>query len=426
MFKLRLAAYLEVFLGFLLSKIAYLPISPRWLQERLVFEEEHSSHQASESFNQKSLKADACFQFSSEGEFEQIAVLVDDLIQKGKKVELIYTSKSVLNSMQNLYRQYPQSVRMIPYCFLKQVDFKKWMSAKKVYLVRYDFFPRFVVHFQHCTHRVLISASFKKQRLLKKRIPFWNRLVLPFFDQIVFATPDDLLFYKKEIDTGQDLRVGDFRTLQIIKRLSKKEQTLCQALPFYKSYCRWVNGSNLTLVIGSAWQEDLNQLKDQLIQFLKCNGRVVIIPHQLDEMKIKAMQAVFSKENIPCEVLDAKSSWNELGANIVILKVKGILCELYADFKFALVGGGWSSVHSVMEPFMAGCCVFCGPRVERSSETEFLLSYDQNSVNILEQKHEFLEKIFSQPARKDITLETLSEIESHGLELKKVILCEKN
>src|SRR5690606_11150334 len=48
----------------------------------------------------------------------------------------------------------------------------------------------------------------------------------------------------------------------------------------------------------------------------------------------------------------------------------GVLCELYADLGLAYVGGGFeASVHSILEPLVAGVDrLAAGPKNERSTE----------------------------------------------------------
>jgi 3-deoxy-D-manno-octulosonic-acid transferase len=80
------------------------------------------------------------------------------------------------------------------------------------------------------------------------------------------------------------------------------------------------------------------------------------------------------------DVLEITSTWNgEISGSskpqIVVLNLKGVLCELYSVMGHAYVGGGFErSVHSVLEPFVAGCKILCGPKVHRSTEVEAIES----------------------------------------------------
>ena len=58
---------------------------------------------------------------------------------------------------------------------------------------------------------------------------------------------------------------------------------------------------------------------------------------------------------------------------VILINLKGVLCELYKFFAISFVGGGHGvSIHSVMEPYIAGSRIFCGPKVFRSTEFQFI------------------------------------------------------
>ncbi len=48
------------------------------VRERMDFEKKNKTEEGCRSFAQDKLKADLCFEFSSEGEFQQVASLIDD------------------------------------------------------------------------------------------------------------------------------------------------------------------------------------------------------------------------------------------------------------------------------------------------------------------------------------------------------------
>ena len=57
------------------------------------------------------------------------------------------------------------------------------------------------------------------------------------------------------------------------------------------------------------------------------------------------------------------------------------MLELYAEFQVALVGGGFfGHTHSVLEPYLAGCTVYCGPNVYRSSEYYQVKAIDDKKI----------------------------------------------
>ena len=76
-------------------------------------------------------------------------------------------------------------------------------------------------------------------------------------------------------------------------------------------------------------------------------------------------------------------------ANIVLFTGKGVLCELYQKFDLAYVGGGFEkSIHSVLEPFWAGCQVVCGPGTHRSTEFDYCQSILKDKIQSFEKRGE--------------------------------------
>jgi 3-deoxy-D-manno-octulosonic-acid transferase len=88
-------------------------------------------------------------------------------------------------------------------------------------------------------------------------------------------------------------------------------------------------------------------------------------------------------ETTQTQMIKILTDYKNHPAPIVIL-IKGILCELYAEFPMAFVGGGFGkSVHSLLEPYLSNSMVFCGPKVHRSTEADVIDQNDKNRLLIL-------------------------------------------
>ena len=62
----------------------------------------------------------------------------------------------------------------------------------------------------------------------------------------------------------------------------------------------------------------------------------------------------------------------------------GVLLEAYTFFGTAFVGGGHGrSIHSVLEPFLAGCNVFCGQKTHRSTEYDLVADISPSSIFVV-------------------------------------------
>ena len=69
---------------------------------------------------------------------------------------------------------------------------------------------------------------------------------------------------------------------------------------------------------------------------------------------------------------------------VSLMLVPGIFCELYANFGQAYVGGGHlKSIHSVLEPYLGGAQIYCGPKTYRSTEFDFILGHSPKTISEL-------------------------------------------
>jgi len=72
------------------------------------------------------------------------------------------------------------------------------------------------------------------------------------------------------------------------------------------------------------------------------------------------------------------------GDNVIFVTEPGLLCDLYPFFDLCFVGGGFGKgIHSVLEPYIGGCDVLCGPNVSRSSEFSFIKGINPTKVTSL-------------------------------------------
>jgi len=126
------------------------------------------------------------------------------------------------------------------------------------------------------------------------------------------------------------------------------------------------------LILGNAWPSDIFLLRD-----LPGDYSVTVVPHQLSPEIILAFQEGLKRlGRLPVEINDA-TSLVEKGDTFIINK-KGVLCELYSDFGKAYVGGGFeTSIHSVLEPLVAGSDqLAAGPMHHRSTEYDIAMELE--------------------------------------------------
>jgi 3-deoxy-D-manno-octulosonic-acid transferase len=343
------------------------------MKERVKFEKRNKFEWLAHSFREIHQTADFCFEFSSEGEYQQAAPLIDDALKAGKRIELVFFSPSVEKTIMKLAANHSQQVRYLRYPlvrmfpFVERRCFTSWITAKTLIMVRYDLFPEFLLWSLKPEHSLfLIWMTFKKERSQGRGPGFWKKLFLKSAQKIVYAGSPDAQEGLLMDFPGETF---DYRQEQIRRRVELREEKFLSHFLLYSELRRQLAAVKTKIILGNAWPSDLFLLRD-----LADDDLVVIVPHELSQANLDLFrQGLRSLGRDVFELNDHSTSWQS--ASAVLVNKKGILCELYADFSHAYVGGGFErSIHSVLEPFIAGSKhIACGPLHHRSTEYDIVL-----------------------------------------------------
>lgn len=338
------------------------------VRERRVFEKRNKFEWLAHSFTEIGETADLCFEFSSEGEYQQVAPLINDALNEKKKIELVFFSPSVEKAILRLAYNHPDQIRYLRYPFLRLFPgvqrscFSSWVTAKTLVLVRYDLFPEFLLWAMKPGHSLkMVWVSFKKERSKGSRPSWWKKLFLKQAKSIVYA---GVLDAETGVELGCPGLVYDFRMEQIRRRIEMKEEVLSQNFPQYLNLKSFLGTGPRRVIFGNAWPSDLFLLRE-----LPKDLIVLVVPHRLSsDILLEFHTKLKEMGREPIEINDATSVLGT--SSTILLNKKGVLCELYADFHLAYVGGGFEgSIHSILEPLVAGSLkIACGPAHHRSTE----------------------------------------------------------
>ena len=367
------------------------------VKERRAFENKNDIEIGARSFKLDQVTADLCFEFSSEGEYQQVASLIDDCLKDGKKLELVFFSPSVEKTVVELQARHPTQIRYFRYPVLC-LEFSSWISSETLILVRYDLFPEFLIWGLKEKRKLkFVWVSFKKERVKKLSLSAFKKAFLNRADSVIFSSEADAAFAKELGFTGP---VYDFRMEQIKRRMENRLQKFETQFPLYPEFSSYLETypREKRLILGNAWPEDLF-----LLESVPADVLVVVVPHQLKPEIITRMQEQLRALGREAELITDETKVLNPRSTVLINK-KGILCELYADFGKAYVGGGFGvSVHSLLEPLVAGAeNLSCGPVNFRSSEFDLAQSY--GSLKEVKNSQEF----------RDWLAEDLRLIKVHG------------
>ena len=215
----------------------------------------------------------------------------------------------------------------------------------------------------------------------------YYRYCLKKFTKIVAVSQQekDRLVSLAGVDPSR-VEVYDFRIVQIEKRLQAYQQTLDEKWPLWRDFHKQLKKNQKpNIIFGSFWNHDFPLVKE-----VSQSNNLCIVPHKLGESELTELRNLFVKNQIAYrEIKAGDQKLDENFEGVYLLNIKGILCELYKLFDQAYVGGGFgASIHSVLEPYIAGCKVLVGPKNHRSSEYDIIREYDKNMIESFNNREE--------------------------------------
>ena len=369
----------------------------RPLKLRIDFERRNLNQEECRSFRRDNLVADFCFEVSSEGELEQVRPLVEHYLFHKKLIEILFASPSVENKCLKLASDYKEQLRVMrlpivcfaPISFLYFQSPWSWVTAPKIIFCRYDFYPELLSFKFFKKKLILLSAAGKNPSWFKKQS-------ISLFGLIVAANETEAKYFKN-IVVDRPIISFDFRVPRIFERLDSSLKTL-QSVEEVSTYLTFLDSKSASqkIVLGSMWESDLGILKNWPNEIAAGIKHLLLVPHNLNQEAINQMLKSLDTflPNVPVYEIKKGGAFNaailETRPGIVILNLSGILCELYSKFSMAYVGGGYErSIHSVLEPFVSGCQVFCGPKISRSTEFDFIRDIAPDEIHLLNSPESF-------------------------------------
>lgn len=356
-----------------------------FLNRRINFERQNIFSSNSRSFRADNIKSDFLFHISSEGELEQIRSVLEFFLAKSYRIEIIFTSESVEKKCLQLVENNPLQIRIFrlpllsffPFNFLYFQSIWSWATSPVIILCRYDFFPELLAFKVFKKKLILLSAATKNNNWYKKEC-------FKLFDYIIAANISEKIQFEKIVDSHKSIDVFDFRIPRIYDRIDHSREFISKYPELVKMSQFLSSNSELkTLIMGSAWESDINILSHSKIieDLLNKKLYILIAPHKLNIEQIQIITKKISDliDSSHIGVLNREDEWKF--SPITIITIPGILCELYTLFTMSYIGGGFEkSIHSVLEPFLSGSKVICGPKTHRSTEFDFILTESQDEI----------------------------------------------
>jgi 3-deoxy-D-manno-octulosonic-acid transferase len=370
----------------LLWSIQFIP----WLRERRLFESKNR-------YTVFTQTAHRCLEISSQGELEIIRPYLKIWLAAGERLEILYASPSVEREMLELEKLHSHQLRILRLPLLSFKNYSwpfgaddttltRWISAPKLYLVRYDFYPELIsAALIKGMKLFLINGSLKNKTSKSAFFLFYLKPLYQMMEKVVVPTVRDLQAFSFLPESEAKLAVLETRPLRIYERLANTEAFARKmpGWPILENFIR--ERSGLRLILGSAWPSDLAILLTRQfeLEFQRERSLCFIFPHKLDQASISAMEEQlwtktpelklhYLRQGDVRECQKLLADFKQRPGPVMVL-VKGILCESYAPFEVAYVGGGFErSIHSLLEPWVSRLRLVCGPKIHRSTEYDMI------------------------------------------------------
>lgn len=400
---LKLLFYITLFIRSLLYPLVRLILAaliPN-LAQRIKFEDQNNNESGAQSFKLLGLRAHQGFHFSSEGEFELIKPLIESALNQGHLVELIFTSPSVEKKVVSLYNTHRDQIRYLrvplasffPFYFGQNILW--WTTANIFMMVRYDFFPELFLLKDGLAKLILFAASARSKSNLGFRFVL-KKYLYDEFDEIYPSTKRDYDFFNNHFPHKLIHKPVELRGLQIKKRQSSNlfyinNSELLELFKIKESL------GTQSYILAQMWPMDLRVLRNRefLDAIVSGESLAYLAPHKLDdkfcadliseiekiavELEVVGLKIYFLAKNASSEDIKNMIENYQKNPGLIFSCLPGILCELYSHFNFAYIGGGFGKgVHSLLEPFVAGCKLACGPNIHRSTEYDIITDLGQD------------------------------------------------
>lgn len=385
----------------------------------------------------------ATFEISSEGEWQQVAPLVELLLSHGLRVQVIAASESLSELPAKLEKKWERYIGqwawlklpLLSYGHPMQVNLKKWVNSPYFFFCRYDLYPHLIALKKSFPQMkfILLNATFKGRTKFwwfwpRKR---WDLDRYSFFNHLVLASAKDqqtaLTLFK---NNGPKLSLAEFRSQLILQRVFQAAENLkLNAIGGPIKTWRENKKDKKCLILGNIWPEDLDLLKSPAaIEHFSDGGLVLIVPHLVDGEVGEFFRSYNWDESFGKSwmVVDQALSARQLEENqsrlqVVIVLAKGILVELYTLSEVAFIGGGHGrSVHSVLEPYLASAFVLCGHRIHRSTEWDQIQGWAPSRSKMLNRLSD-LRLSFSEMVRVAPSPLAINEIEHSKVILHNIL-----
>ena len=351
----------------------------------------------------KTSKTVLLFHAASAGEFEQLKPILAEIDRTKYFIIQSFTSPTIYSKEKNnniidVVCYQPFDLIWLSYIYFKAINPHKYI------ITRHDIWPThlFITHNMKIDTYLINGNIHKNSIWMKPLLKSLSSKIFNFFNLIV--VPSESI--KKNIETFNLYNkvevLQDSRFQQIINRYKKNNDLELLPISFLDSK---------NLIFGSIDQEDEKHIFEALRiiypdgdkALKKHNIKLIIVPHEINNKKLKEMANWLILNNFNYTFYSAIKNHNINISNVLIVDIVGILADLYKYSSVAYIGGGFSrGVHSVIEPAVYNNFIGFGPNIEMLDEAKELINKKlANKVNNISELCDFMNLIKNKNQKSD-------------------------
>lgn len=320
--------------------------------------------QVLEDFKKTSKQPIVWFHVASLGEYEQAKPVIHQL-KKQKPDFSVVVSFFSPSGYENVRKKKQEDVDFITYLPIDTArnarHFLKILEPKMAFFVKYDLWANYILEAKKQNIQLyLFAAALREDQVYFQPFGGFFRKILKSFDHI-FTQNERSLDLLHQIDIKNSSIAGDTR----FDRVSQ-----IKAAPVDFGEIKRLITNRKTIVIGSAWPQDMNIL----IPFINESDQYsfIIAPHDIHDGTMTDWEGKINKETVRFSQISTKKS-----AEVIIIDNVGMLSSLYQYAFIAYVGGAFGKgLHNILEPLAFGIPVIFGQLKKAKKFPEAKISLD--------------------------------------------------
>ena len=308
--------------------------------------------------NQFTFQSPIWFHIASSGEFEQARPVIEQLRSTSQQIIVTFFSPSGFEAQK--HNDLLDGVFYLPIDTNANVKrFLQLVQPKICILTKYDFWLNYLIELHARNIPIcLLSALLTQYHFL---FQWYGKKHLEQVKQFAYistqnqATKELLENYSIASEFTGDTRID--RSLQLPKT------------PYNNEIIEQFTSNHTSILLGSAWEKDIELFQEHLRIITKRNGRLIIAPHQLNEEFLQHIERNFSAQRLSnCTAIA------DLAGDVLLIDQIGTLKYIYRYADIVYIGGGFGKgIHNTLEPAAYAKPIVIGPNHKQFVEANEMI-----------------------------------------------------